>query len=68
MVLFGLLLLVGASVLPAQNVPLISGGLGTLESKTLGPTLWAPLSDTCECVLPSAGKTRETSSDSSPSD
>ena len=43
MVLFGLLLLLGASALPAQNVPVISGGLGFLQSKNTGAYQFQPV-------------------------
>jgi hypothetical protein len=42
-VLLGLPLLLGASVLPAQNVPVISGGLGFLESKNTGDYQFQPV-------------------------
>jgi hypothetical protein len=43
MVLLGFLLFLGASVLPAQNVPIISGGLGFLENKTVGAYNFTPV-------------------------
>src|SRR5271168_4700321 len=42
-VLFCLLRLVGASVLPAQNIPGISGGLGFLEGKNSGAYQFQPV-------------------------
>jgi len=42
-VLFGLLLLVGASILSAQNVPVISGGLGFQESENIGAYQFQPV-------------------------
>jgi hypothetical protein len=43
MVLLGLLLLLGTSVLSAQNVPVISGGLGFLEGKSNGAYGFQPV-------------------------
>jgi hypothetical protein len=42
-VLFCLLFLLGASAIPAQDVPIISGGLGFLESKTVGSYQFQPV-------------------------
>jgi hypothetical protein len=43
MVLFGLLLLRGSFALPAQEVPVISGGLGFLEGKNAGSYQFQPV-------------------------